>query len=240
MADAAAPLPASTVVLIRPDGKNGYQIYLNRRPDQMEVYAGVHVFPGGRVEQNDYSPNMLAVTRGMTPTEAQEKLGSALAPERCLGYWVAAVRELFEEAGIHFFLRSSDLAEGPSLPEELSARLAGKRAALQRGEITLPELLISEGLYCDVAPLSYFFHRVTPEHYPVRFDTRFYLAVLPGNQIPLHASEEVSESLWIAPDAALERAEAGDYRMMPPTVAVLRTLSSHRSWADVRKTFNLR
>jgi 8-oxo-dGTP pyrophosphatase MutT (NUDIX family) len=240
MADAAAPLPASTVVLIRPDQRDSFEIYMNRRPDQMDVYAGVHVFPGGRVEQNDYSANMLSVTRGLTPAAAQEKLRSAMAPERCLGYWVAAVRELFEEAGVHFFLRSGDRSEEPSLPEELSARLASKRAALQRGEIALQDLLASEGLYCDVAPLSYFFHRVTPEHYPVRFDTRFYLAALPVNQTPLHASEEVSESLWIAPDAALERAAAGDYRMMPPTVAVLRTLSAHRSWDEVRKTFNLR
>ena len=239
MAQPAVPLPASTVVLIRPDRQDSFEVYLNRRPDRMDTYAGVHVFPGGRVEESDYSANMLAVTRGLTPDEAQQKLGSELAPERCLAYWVAAVRELFEEAGIHFFLPSGDAATG-SLPEELSARVADKRSALQRGEITLPGLLLSEGLYCDLSQLSYFFHRVTPEHYAVRFDTRFYLAALPPNQIPLHESEEVSESLWIAPHAALERAEAGDYRMMPPTLAVLRTLSSYRSWDGVRKAFNLR
>jgi len=205
----------------------------------MDTYAGVHVFPGGRVEECDYSSDMLAVTRGLTPSEAQRKLGSDLAPELCVAYWVAAVRELFEEAGIHFFLPSGDAATQP-VPKGLDKRLAGKRSALQRGEITLPDLLLSERLYCDVTKLSYFFHRVTPEHYAVRFDTRFYLAALPVNQIPLYASEEVSESLSIAPHAALERAEAGDYRMMPPTLAVLRNLSSHRSWNEVRKVFNVR
>jgi len=239
MAEPATPLPASTVVLIRHDGKGSFEVYLNRRPDHMDTYAGVHVFPGGRVEQSDYSANMLAVTRGVTPDEAQQKLGSELAPELCLAYWIAAVRELFEEAGIHFFIPCSDAATR-WLSAELSARVADKRSALQRGEITLPGLLRSEGLYCDVAQLSYFFHRVTPEHYAVRFDTRFYLAALPPNQIPLHESEEVSESLWIAPHAALERAEAGDYRMMPPTLAVLRILSGHRSWDGVRNAFNLR
>ncbi len=238
MAEPTTPLPASTVVLIRPDRNDGFEVYLNRRPDQMDTYAGVHVFPGGRVEKSDYSVDMLAVTRGLTADEAQRKLGSDLAPELCLAYWVAAVRELFEEAGIYFFLPSGDAA-ARSLLEELPARLAGKRSALQRGEITLSNLLLSEGLYCDVTRLSYFFHRVTPEHYPIRFDTRFYLAALPPNQIPLHASEEVSESLWIAPHAALERAEAGDYRMMPPTLAVLRNLNSHRSWSEVHKVFHL-
>lgn len=239
MAEQATPLPASTVVLIRPDRENGFEVYLNRRPDQMDAYAGVHVFPGGRVEQIDSSADMLAVTRGLTPDEARQKLGSELAPELCLAYWIAAVRELFEEAGIHFFSLYGDAAK-QSLPEELSARLAEKRSELQRGEITLPSLLLSEGLYCDVTQLSYFFHRVTPEHYAIRFDTRFYLAALPETQNALHASEEVSESLWIAPHAALARAEAGDYRMMPPTLAVLRNLSSHRSWDEVRKAFNLR
>ena len=239
MAQPASPLPASTVVLVRPLGKGSFEVYLNRRPDQMDTYAGVYVFPGGRVEESDYSADMLAVTRGLTPDQAQQQLGAELSPELCLAHWVAAVRELFEEAGIHFFIPSGDAAT-QSLPEKPSARVADKRAALQRGEINLPALLLSEGLYCDVTPLSYFFHRVTPEHYAVRFDTRFYLAALPLNQIPLHSSEEVSESLWISPRAALERAEAGDYRMMPPTLAVLRNLSRHGSWSEVRKAFNLR
>ena len=239
MAQPATPLPASTVVLVRPDDDGKFEVYLNRRPDQMDTYAGVHVFPGGRVEKSDYSVDMLGLTRGLTPMEAQRQLGSELEPEICLAYWVAAVRELFEEAGIHFFLPATG-ASTDTLPQELSVRLALKRSALQRGEIDLPNLLLSEGLFCDVAQLSYFLHRVTPEHYTVRFDTRFYLAALPENQIPLHASEEVAESLWVAPNAALERAEAGNYRMMPPTLAVLRSLSSHRSWGALRHAFHLR
>ena len=239
MAEPVIPVPASTVVLIRPEANDRFEVYLNRRPDQMETYAGAHVFPGGRVEESDYSPDMLAITRGLTPREAQHKLDSELAPELCLAYWVAAVRELFEEAGIHFFTPSAGAA-GALFPARLSERLAEKRPALQRGEITLSALLLSEGLYCDVTQLNYFFHRITPDHYAVRFDTRFYLAALPPNQVPLHMSEEVSESLWIAPHAALERAQAGEYRMMPPTLAVLRSLSSHRSWEEVCKAFNLR
>lgn len=239
MAQPTTPLPAATVVLVRPDDDGKFEVYLNRRPDQMDTYAGVHVFPGGRVEKSDYSADMLGLTRGLTPMEAQRQLGSELEPQICLAYWIAAVRELFEEAGIHFFLPANG-ASTDTLPPELSVRLALKRSALQRGEIDLPNLLLSEGLFCDVAQLSYFFHRVTPEHYTVRFDTRFYLAALPANQIPLHASEEVAESLWVAPNVALERAEAGNYRMMPPTLAVLRSLSSHRSWATLRHTFHLR
>lgn len=238
MPEPATPLPASTVVLARPDAHGKFEVYLNRRPDQMEAYAGVHVFPGGRVEKSDYSSEMLRLTYGVTPIEAQRKLGAALEPEVCLAYWIAAARELFEEAGIHFFLSADGMPTEP-LPEEFSLRLSEKRSALQRGQIDFPALLNSEGLRCDVAHLCYFFHRVTPEHYPVRFDTRFYIAALPPHQVPLHASEEVAESLWISPDEAIERAAAGGYRMMPPTLAVLHSLSRHGSWDALCKVFNL-
>jgi 8-oxo-dGTP pyrophosphatase MutT (NUDIX family) len=181
---------------------------------------------------------MIRVIRGMTPAQAQQTLGSSLTPEICLAHWVAAARELFEEAGIHFFVPPDGLTSD-ARTEELSTRLAGKRPELQRGAIKLPALLLSEGLYCDLTRLRYFFHRVTPEHYPVRFDTRFYLAPLPLNQTPLPVSEEVSESLWIGPDAALERANKGEYRMMPPTVAVLRMLNAHSSWRELCEAFNL-
>lgn len=237
MIQPATPQAASTVVLIRPDRYGSFEIYLNRRPDRMDTYAGVYVFPGGRVEETDYSGEMIGLTRGLTPIEAQEKLGSQLRAEICLGYWVAAMRELFEEAGIHFFVPHSDAGVAAS-ETRLCERLASRRGALQRGEINLPALLAAEGLCCDLARLKYFFHRVTPEHYAVRFDTRFYMAALPPDQTPLHASEEVSESFWITPRVALDR-QSDDFRMMPPTVAVLRSLVAYRSWDDLRAAFSL-
>jgi 8-oxo-dGTP pyrophosphatase MutT (NUDIX family) len=217
MVQASTPLPAATVVLVRPDDAGRFELFLNRRPDQMDTYAGVYVFPGGRVEKSDVSADVQAFTRGVTAVEARQKLGLDAEPEICLAYWIAAARELFEEAGIHLFLPAIGTATSP-----------------------LSELLCSEGLCCDLGRLSYFFHRVTPEHYRVRFDTRFFLAALPDRQVPLHASEEVSESIWIAPAAALQRAEAGHYRMMPPTLAVLRTLNAHRTWDELCKAFALR
>jgi len=233
----ATPHPASTVVLVRPDGSDGFEIYMNRRPDQMDTYAGVYVFPGGRVEQNDWSEEMLGLTLGLTPLEAQAALAAELQPELCLGHWVAAVRELFEEIGILFFVAKGDASS--QLAQRGYARLLEKRSPLQRGEIALPALLASEEMLCDVASLAYFYHRVTPEHYPVRFDTRFYLAALPQGQVPLHASEEVSESLWVSPQDALHRFEGGKFPMMPPTLTVLRGLVAYSTWTALRAQFKL-
>ena len=211
---------------------------MNRRPEKMDTYAGVYVFPGGRVESTDWSSSMLNLVRGVTPEDAQQKLGSAAGPEICLGYWVAAVRELFEEVGVHFFVPQHNQ---PALIDasDFAVRLAQKRAELQEGKFDLPTLMAAERLYCDVGRLSYFFHRITPEHYPVRFDTRFYLAALPEGQEPLHSSEEVSESTWVAPQAAIDLGRTGNFPMMPPTIAVLRTLAEHGSWHALCGAFQL-
>jgi 8-oxo-dGTP pyrophosphatase MutT (NUDIX family) len=239
MAQAAIPHPASTVVLARPNESGSFEIFMNRRPENMDTYAGIYVFPGGRVEDGDYSPTMLQHIHGLTPLEAQQILASELTPEQCVGHWVAAVRELFEEAGIQLFRSREDRTEPGAMDDAAFDRLARCRAALQQGEIALTSLLEEERLVCDMPRLSYFFHRITPEHYPVRFDTRFYLAALPTSQSPLHASEEVSESLWVSPQQALDRHEAGSFPMMPPTLAVLRTLVAHPTWADLRAAFRL-
>jgi len=234
----AKPMPASTVILVRPSEDGSYEIFMNRRPEKMDTYAGVYVFPGGRVESADWSSPMLSLVRGISPEEAQRELGSADDPAVCLGYWVAATREVFEEAGVHFFVPQDNQPEVID-STELAGRLLHKRAELQEGKVDLPGLMITERLYCDVGSLRYFFHRITPEHYPVRFDTRFYLAALPSGQSPLHVSEEVSESLWVAPKAAIDRGQIGNFPMMPPTIAVLRTLAEHNSWLSLSDAFQL-
>jgi hypothetical protein len=117
--------------------------------------------------------------------------------------------------------------------------LDGKRRALSNGTSLLPQLLQSEGLFCDLGRLTYLFHRITPVKYSVRFDTRFYLAALPDNQTPLTSSEEVSETFWLTPKSALDQANSGKYPMMPPTIIALRTLAEHDSWENLRAVFRL-
>jgi 8-oxo-dGTP pyrophosphatase MutT (NUDIX family) len=236
MAQPAIPLPASTVVLVRPDQVGDAEVFMNRRPEKMDTYAGVYVFPGGRMERDDCSREMLKLTRGLLPAEARAALESELDAEVCLGHWVAAVRELFEEAGIHFFVDPAAPGVGD---EKFTQRLASKRRALQQGELNLSGLLEAEQLACDLSRLKYFFHRITPEHYKIRFDTRFYLAALPKNQTPLPCSEEVAESLWISPDAALIESESGKFPMMPPTIAVLRNLARYKSWQGLHTAYGL-
>jgi 8-oxo-dGTP pyrophosphatase MutT (NUDIX family) len=238
MSGVVNPIKASTIVVVRPDSNNGIEVLMTRRRPEMQFLGGFLVFPGGGVESEDCSEKMLSLCRGLTRSDAQKILGADIGPEMCLGHWVAAVRELFEETGIHFFIDENGIA--PDVwQSDIAKRLSEKRQALSKGDFLLPQLLESEGLFCDLGRLSYLFHRITPEKYPVRFDTRFYLAVLPDNQIPLISSEEVSESLWLAPQNALDESASGKFPMMPPTLITLRTLAEHGSWQNLCAAFRL-
>ena len=231
MAENALPKPASTIILVRPDEGGKFAIFMTRRPAEMKFMGGSYVFPGGSVDEQDCSKEMLSRCRGLEPAEARRILGDASSPELSLGHWVAGIRELFEEVGI--LLSVTETGAGLNMKEELRKRLAEKREALVAGDIEFRILLESEGLYCDASRPVYFGHRITPEKYPVRFDTRFYLARLPAGQYPLSSSQEVSESLWITPGQALDQAEKGSLQLMPPTLATLRTLAACDSWRSL-------
>lgn len=235
MNDYSAPSKASTIIVIRPESNGGFGVLLTRRQQEMQFLGGYLVFPGGGIEKEDYSERMLSRCRGLSPSEAQEKLGGDISPELSLGHWVAAVRELFEEAGIHFFVDQSNQAAR----NDVQIRLAEKRKDLSEGRINLPQLLESEQLFCDLSRLTYLFHRTTPEKYKLRFDTRFYLAALPENQSALAFSEEVAESFWLSPRAALDQSESGLFPMLPPTIIALRSLAEHDSWNGLRAAFRL-
>lgn len=155
-------------------------------------------------------------------------LHTDLSPELSLGHWVAGIRELFEEVGV--LLCVSEQGAPPDMRQErLGDRLAQKRKDLIQGSTDFLTLLKSERLLCDAGCLGYFSHWLTPEESPIRFDTRFYLAVLPPDQIPLLTSEEVTHSLWVTPERALKFCERETLPMIFPTYSALRTLADFDS-----------
>ncbi len=237
MTELVVPGKASTVILAKPGGGGRFEVLMTRRSPHLKVLAGFLVFPGGAVEEDDWSDRMLARCRGLSPTEAQRILAAAMTPEQAMGHWVAAIRELFEETGIHFFVKQRDSLE-PNL-DGLRERLAQSREALWRRRLALADLLESEQLFCDVGRLTYLFHRITPNHHPVRFDTRFYVGSLPEGQTPLDSSEEVAESVWLTPQEALKLSESGGLPMMPPTLIALRSLAELGSWKNFISTYRL-
>jgi 8-oxo-dGTP pyrophosphatase MutT (NUDIX family) len=237
MTELVVPGKASTVILARPGAGGSFEVLMTRRSPHLKVLAGFLVFPGGAVEEDDWSEKMLALCRGLSPIEAQQILAATMTPEQAMGHWVAAIRELFEETGIHFFGKQGESLEPTS--DVLRERLAQSREALSQRRLALADLLESEQLVCDVGRLTYLFHRITPNHHPVRFDTRFYVGSLPEGQTPLEFSEEVAESVWLTPQEALKLSESGGLPMMPPTLIALRSLAELGSWKNFIFTYRL-
>jgi len=226
------PERAATVILVRPEDDRGFEIFMTRRPPGMNFLGGMYVFPGGSVREEDCSENSLRRCWGLSRQQAQRILGGHLNPGLSLAHWVAGIRELFEEVGILLCVAEGG---GPLDMRETARkeRLYEKRKALIEKSTEFETLLESERLLCDAARLVYFSHWLTPEEFPIRFDTRFYLALLPADQSPLSASQEVAHSSWVGPERALELCEQGKLPVIFPTYASLRTLANFDSLEDL-------
>jgi 8-oxo-dGTP pyrophosphatase MutT (NUDIX family) len=232
------PRHASTVVLARPANDGSFEILLTRRPAQMRFLGGFYVFPGGTVHRDDYSPQILARCRGLSIAAAQKILGSAHEPEVALGHWVAVIRELFEEVGVLLCVNDSG-DDVVLIDHSARKRIEGKRRAVVKRQVSFASLLESEDLFCELSKLVYFDHWVTPEIYSMRFDTRFYVGMLPSHQTVLERSEEVTDSLWISPVEAMARMDRQKFPILPPTTTVLQGLARLESWERLRAEFKL-
>ena len=231
------PRNASTVVLLRPRDEGGFEVLLTRRPAQMRFLGGYYVFPGGTVHEDDYSARVFERCRGLSAADAVRFLGGNHEPEQALGHWVAVARELFEEVGVLLCVTESgaDIDTGDAT---IQKRIDIKRQAIVRHELDFGSFLQSENLYCDLARAVYFDHWVTPAIYPMRFDTRFFIAELPARQIALAASEEVTHSVWLTPEEALSRMRRhDDFPILPPTTTVLAELGQIPTWRECRSKF---
>ena len=208
---------AATVILLRPAQAKGFEVFLTRRPDTMPFLGGMYCYPGGSVTKDDSLRSTLERALGITPVQARKTIGAHFSPRAALAFWVAAVRELFEEVGI--------LLTAETLAPDVAAKLPALHLALLDRSLTFAGLLEQENLRCDLARLGYFSHWQTPSQIPLRFDTRFFIAALPPEQTPLPSSYEVTHSLWLAPEQAMQLHERGELPMSFPTFASLRTLA---------------
>jgi 8-oxo-dGTP pyrophosphatase MutT (NUDIX family) len=228
MSDCPASVPiqdASTVILLRPAGREegGFEVYLTRRRPELVFVGGMHVFPGGKLEEGDEMPGVISRCERLTPRRAAHLLGEASGyGTRAAAFWVGAARELFEEAGILLAYREGQPVDlhRPGL----STRLDRWRARLNAGDVGIGSMLEEEGLRLATDRLHYVSHWITPEGPPRRFNTRFFLTPLPAGQEPVHHELEVDESLWIAPSRALEAWSENRIHMIPPTVMSLQSL----------------
>ena len=102
----AVPLrPAATVMLIRDHPLDGLEVFMLQRTLKAAFASGMYVFPGGRVDDVDDERVLEGLCDGRTDEEASALLGLERGG---LAYWVAAIRESFEEAGVLLARRSNE------------------------------------------------------------------------------------------------------------------------------------
>jgi hypothetical protein len=195
----------------------------------------MHRFPGGPIQKSDHAEAILRRCRGLSGEKARKILGPHLAPSDALGFWIAAIRTLFEEVGILFAIKEN--GEPVTSDAELKARLLEICTARRDEAQDFPALMERESLFCDAAKLSYFSHWQTPAEFSRRFDTRYFLASMPDYQAPIATAAEVTHSLWLAPDRALQLFNRGELPMAFATFASLRTLADFSSVQSVLKEF---
>lgn len=229
------PRLAATIVVVR-DGTNGLEVLLSRRAENTDHTSGAWVFPGGILDRDDRAAH--AACAGLDDAQASRRLG---LDHGGLDFWVAAIRECFEESGLLF----GYAAEGGlvDLDGADAARLAAWRGALHRGERTIASLCETEGIRLAADRLVYLSHWLTPLGRPKRYDTRFFIGAAPAAQTALFDGTEMVEQLWIAPAEALAR--TGSLKLLTPTQKTLETIShfadaaSLMAWAAAPRAVSL-
>jgi 8-oxo-dGTP pyrophosphatase MutT (NUDIX family) len=217
--DAVPVLDAATVMLVR-DGADGLEVFMLRRNLESDFVGGAYVFPGGAVDPHDGGPDVEGVVRGRTDRAASQLLG---LPAGGLAFWVAAIRECFEEAGL--LLAAGRDGKLVDLDDPLAnERFVPLRRAVDSGALRLVELCAMESLELAADSMHYFSRWITPLGAPRRYDTRFFVAHAPELQTPLHDDREVIANLWIRPGDALALHDAGEFELIFPTVRSLEAL----------------
>jgi 8-oxo-dGTP pyrophosphatase MutT (NUDIX family) len=198
------------------------EVFMLRRTLAAEFMGGAYVFPGGAVDAGDRSTELVGRCHGQDDSTASTQLGLHAGG---IGFWVAAIREAFEEAGV-LLARSAATGEPVDLDQPGAAvRLEAARREVGRGHRPFVDVVASEDLLLDTGALHLFSHWITPAGAPRRYDTWFFVAAAPEGHAYLHDDSETVASVWIRPADALAGAERGDLEIIFPTMRNLEQLA---------------
>ncbi len=212
-----APLRAAATVVMLRDGAAGLEVFLMKRHGLSDVLGGAYVFPGGKVDLADAELDFEAQLDATPATLHAALHESALNPEEAAVVFVAALREVFEEAGVLY--AQGAMAAQSDMATELLREGRG-----------FDEVLAMMRLRLEATRLQPWTRWITPAVGGVlrkRFDTRFFLAPLPEGQVARHDNHEAIDSVWLTPRAALQQYRDRQIELAPPQIMSLAQLSRH-------------
>jgi 8-oxo-dGTP pyrophosphatase MutT (NUDIX family) len=133
--------------------------------------ASAFAFPGGRVEAADAAPASRSGAGGSGG--AKPRGGFRTSGRRsAIGFWVTALRELFEEAGMLLGYGPDARPVSVALLEDLRVQ----RTRCREDSAAFGRLLAERDLTLATDRVGYWAHWITPEERPIRYDTRFFVA----------------------------------------------------------------
>ncbi|HEY8563313.1 MAG TPA: MBL fold metallo-hydrolase [Pyrinomonadaceae bacterium] len=202
----AVPRDASAIILLNQDKTK--VLWAQRNP-KIAFLGGFHAFPGGKTDAGDAQVEV----RNCADRDLEK-------------FIVGAARELFEEVGVLLARGGEKLTKG---------QRASLHDDLVSGRSSFAAILADWDLWLDASDFFYTGHWTTPKFSPVRFNTRFFVAVCPAKQTPYAAITEMQNIEFIAPPDALKRWENAQVLISPPVLISLQELASNEI-ADLFQT----
>jgi len=215
----AIPRPAATVILAR-NVSDGIEVFMMERTTAVEFAKGMHVFPGGALDRADHHPDIASLCVGLDDKLASDTLG---IDQGGLAYWVAAIRECFEESGLLLGYRGND--QLLKLAADEADRLATLRFEMAQNKLSFMDILLREQVKAATDRIAYYSHWVTQAGRPRRYDTRFFVAQAPEGQTAQEDNHETVGKIWVRPDQAIDLHRCGTLNLMFPTIKTLESLA---------------
>jgi 8-oxo-dGTP pyrophosphatase MutT (NUDIX family) len=221
MSAPASLRPASTLILIRDQG-GVPAVYITQRSRNSRFMGGSYVFPGGKVDAGDGDAAFWTRKGDISREAVAHRLHDPSGEMTLVAFAVAAIRETWEEAGVL-------LAQLDDGGDRLLTRLQTLREDRALGVDWLRTHLMAKGGALAFSALWPWSHWITPEALSTRFDTRFFIALLPEGQTCRPDVHETPEGRWMTPRDALEGNEQGRLKLSPPTLVTLHSLLAYNT-----------
>ncbi len=225
---------AATVILARPP----FEVYLTRRSARSSFAPDAFVFPGGTIEPQDTDEAARARTVGVDADRLDREFRAAIPADlacdepavnraQASALFIAALRELFEEAGVLLARTAGGLSVGAASADW--KRIAAERTAVRNAALSFVDFLHRHDWFADARALTLFSHWITPASEPRRYNTHFFFAAAPADQVALADAFETHDGIWISPAEALARQRLGRMHLVYPTIKHLARLESFDS-----------
>jgi 8-oxo-dGTP pyrophosphatase MutT (NUDIX family) len=223
---ATLPQDAAMLVLLRdrPGAGTKPEVLLVKRRADRGFEAGAYSFPGGVLEPTDCLPAALALSPGVTDTEAGWRMPDVEPSSRALGFWIAALRQTFAEADLLLARYGDGRLWEPSANDLRT--LVWQRRAWQQGHTNFPNMMHELERWLATDLLVYFAHGMTPDALSPRFSTRCFLTRVPSGVSALPETSLAVEQIWLTAEAALQRRASGDLQLTDMAANIIQLLES--------------